>query len=301
MKRLTVFLLTLLMSCSIASATILPASGVDEDFKAWTGIECTPAVMLCESLSVLNARGDQGGKKVETRYYSGETIPVIESWDGYAKIYYADGTKTGWVRNDYLLMDPAWYVCDDDLQVYAYPGTMAPRVALLDKGTKLPIITEYNDDSVNGWVCVSLRGAAGWIRKTPADTVDETWFRPEMLADIAYARLTCGSEAIGCSAVNILEELSVLLTNVRDEGGAVAGCPFTATLYLELKDGQTVELQLATDSCCVFRVDGRDYAYARNLWSDEEGSPENTVLFDLFGMDIQDAWAEDWDSYPGNG
>lgn len=291
MKKLTVLLLTLIMSVSIASATILPATGVDEDFKAFTGIDSTPAVVLCESLSILNNRGDQGGKKVDTLRY-GQKIPVIESWDGYAKISYYDATKTGWVRNDYLMMDPAWYVCDDDLQVYAYPDVMAPRIALLDKGTMLPILTEWDDGGIiGGWVCVSLRGAAGWIRKTPADTADETWFRPEMLADITYARLTCAGESVGCSAVNILEELSVLLTNVRDEGGAMAGCPFTATLYLELKDGQTVELQLATDSCCVYRVNERDYSYARNLWDPDEGSPENLVLFSLFGMDAASTWA----------
>ena len=146
MKKLLIALLILTLCTSCASATILPPTGVDEGFKAWTGIDCTPAVVLCESLSVLNNRGDQGGKRVETLYYSGNTIPVIESWDGYAKIYYSDGNETGWVRSDYLLMDPAWYLCDEDVQVYAYPDTMAPRVALLDKGTKLPIITQWDDE-----------------------------------------------------------------------------------------------------------------------------------------------------------
>ena len=285
MKSFLLMLLIMVLCVSAASATILPPTGVDEDFKAWTGLEATPAVVLCESLSVLDARGDQGGKKVETLYYSGETtLPVIESWDGYAKIYYSDGNKTGWVRNDYLLMDPAWYLCDEDVQVYAYPDTMSPRVALLDKGAKLPIITQYNDDTINGWVCVSLRGAAGWIRKTPKDTADDTWFRPEMLADIRYARLTHGDETVSCSAVNILAELSVLLTNVEDRGGMVAGCPFTAELYLETIDGRQITLQLATDSCCVYRVNGRDYSYARNLFDPYEGNPENSALFSLFGM-----------------
>ena len=293
MKKLLTVLAAMLLCISSASATIIPASGVDEDFKAWTGIECTPAVVLCESLSILNARGDQGGKKVDTRTYTGTDIPVIESWDGWAKIYYADGTKTGWVRSDYLLMDPAWYVCDEEMQAYAYPDSMAPRVALLSKGTKLPIITQWDDEeSINGWVCVSLRGAAGWICKTPRDTADQTSFRPEMLSEIWYAQLTCGGESVGCTAVNILRELSDLLTNVEDKGGPIAGCPFQAMLYLELRDGQTVELQLATDSCCVYRVNGRDYAYARHLFNLSEGSPENTVLFSLFGMDASSTWAE---------
>jgi hypothetical protein len=287
MKKLLIALLILTLCTSCASATILPATGVDEGFKAWTGIDCTPAVVLCESLSILNNRGDQGGKRVETLYYSGNTIPVIESWDGYAKIYYSDGNETGWVRSDYLLMDPAWYLCDEDVQVYAYPDTMAPRVALLDKGTKLPIITQWDDEkSVNGWVCVSLRGAAGWIRKTPKDTANETWFRPEMLADIGGAVLQMGDNAVGSTDKAVLTELSRLLTNVEDKGGPVAGCPFTATLTLLLEDGQKVELLLATDSCCVYRVDGRDYAYARHLINAKDGSPENTVLFGLFGMSV---------------
>ena len=291
MKRFLLMLLTMALCVSAASATILPPAGVDEDFKAWTGIECTPAVVLCESLSLLNARGDQGGTKVETLYYSGETtLPVIESWDGYAKIYYSDGNKTGWVRNDYLLMDPAWYLCDEDMQVYAYPDVMAPRVALLDKGTKLPIITEYDDDTINGWVCVSLRGAAGWIRKTPKDTADETWFRPEMLADITGAVLQVGDHAVGSDDPAVMEQLAVLLTNVEDRGGPVAGCPFTATLTLRLRDGQKVTLQLATDSCCIYRVNDRDYAYARNLFDPDEGNPENSVLFALFGLDVQTLW-----------
>ena len=286
MKKLFAMLLILTLRASCASATILPPTGVDEDFRSWTGIECTPAVVLCQTLSVLDNRGDQGGRKVDTLRYSGKTIPVIESWDGYAKIYYSDGNKTGWVRNDYLMMDPAWYLCDEDVQAYAYPDVMAPRVALLDKGMKLPILTEYDDgQSLSGWVCVSLRGAAGWIRKTPADTVNETWFRPEMLADLTYAQIEVkGDEPLGCTDPGTLAALAELLIHAEDKGGEVSGCPFTATLFLETAQGKTVTLQLATDSCCVYRVDGRDYAYARHLWDDDEGSPDNEVLYALFGV-----------------
>ena len=102
-----------------------------------------------------------------------------------------------------------------------------------------------------------------------------------------------------------LAALEELLTSVNDLGGTMAGCPFTAVLYLELANGQAIELQIATDSCCVYRVDGRDYQYARNLWDPEEGSPDNSVLFGLFGVNAQDEWQgdwdEDWEEYPGNG
>lgn len=289
-KRFLLLLLSLLLGASAAQATILPASGVDEEFYSWTGIECTPAVILCESLSVLDARGDQGGKVVETLRYSGtNTIPVIESWDGYAKIYYADGTKTGWVRSEYLLMDPAWYFCDTDCQVYAYPDGMAPCVAYLEAGTILPIITEYRDDeSVSGWVCVSLRGAAGWIRKTPADTVGDTWFRPELLTTMDSAVLTYQGGSIAAAGSTEMEALSSLLTSVNDLGAEMAGCPFDATLTLYLTGGSAVTLEIATDSCCTYRVDGRDYQYARGL-ATEDGSPDNSVLLAIFGVN---SWSD---------
>ena len=303
MKRFTAMVLAMLLMIASAQATILPSTGVDEGFAAWTGIECTPGVVLCESLSVLDARGDQGGRKVATLYYTGESIPVIESWDGYAKVYYADGTQTGWVRNDYLMgtqtgwvrndylmLDPAWYICDTDMQVYAYPDVMAPRVALLDKGTKLPILTEYEDgESISGWVCVSLRGAAGWIRKTPKDTVDNTWFRPEQLTIIESAQLTFDGRTRTLTDANALGVLGAMLVNVEDRGGMVAGCPFGAELTLQTETGKVVTLALATDSCCIYRVDGRDYAYARHLMT-EEGSPDNMVLYRLFGMTEKDLY-----------
>lgn len=291
MKKLLLALMMIVLCTTAASATILPATGVDEGFKAWTGLEATPAVVLCESLSVLDARGDQGGKKVMTLNYTGKDILVIDSWDGWAQIHYSDGAELGWVRSDYLLMDPAWYRCDDAVQVYAYPDTMAPCVALLGTGDELPIITDYNAEN-EGWVCVSLRGAAGWICKTPQDTVDDTWFRPEMLADITAAVLQMGDEAVGTTEQTVLTQLAVLLTNVEDEGGLMAGCPFAATLTLMLADGQKVEMQLATDSCCVYRVDGRDYAYARHLFDPNEDAPENVVLFGLFGLDASSTWAK---------
>ena len=231
MKKLLLTLMMIVLCTTAASATILPATGVDEDYRAWTGIDATRAVVLCESLSVLDARGDQGGRKVMTLNYTGKDILVIDSWDGWAQIHYSDGAELGWVRSDYLLMDPAWYLCDEDVQVYAYPDTMAPRVALLDEGAKLPIITGY-DAEYESWVCVSLRGAAGWIRKTPRDTVDNTWFRPEMLADITAAVLQMGDEAVGTTEQTVLTQLAVLLTNVEDEGGPMAGIMPTPAICL---------------------------------------------------------------------
>lgn len=285
MKRLIALLLLVMLPLTAAHASILAPEGVDAGFYSWTGIACTPAVVLCENLSVYDARGDQGGRKVDTLHYTGQTIPVIESWDGYAHIYYSDGSKTGWVHSEYLLMDPAWYVCDQGTPVYACPETTAPRVGYLAAGTELPIISEYNDGR-REWVCVSLRGASGWIRKTARDTTVQSRFRPEMLADITSVILTYQGEALAASAsgnADMMAALSALLSRATDLGGACGNCPFGATLEVRLASGATVTLELATDSCCIYRVDGRCYQYALDMVS-WEGSLDNTVLLDIFDL-----------------
>lgn len=297
MKKLLVLFLALTLSVSVASASILPAAGVDADFAAFTGIDCTPAVILCQSISVYDARGDQGGKKVGTLRYTGGTVPAIESWDGWTHIYYYDGTKEGWVRSEYLLFDPAWYHCDASTAVYAYADASAPRVGLLTTGTEAPIIADMGD-----WLCVSLRAASGWIQKTAEDTADTTWFRPSMLRGMTFAELsfpyTTGSTLYFDDAEDFAA-LEEMLVHAQDMGGMIAGCPFDAVLTVTLATGAEIELALATDSCCVYRVDGRDYAYAQNLWT-AEGSADNSVLFSLFGVSAQDEWLGD-NEYPGNG
>ena len=56
--------------------------------------------------------------------------------------------------------ETSWYVTVKNTAVYAWNDTSAPKVALLDKGTRLPILKEESD-----WFVVSLRGATGWIHK----------------------------------------------------------------------------------------------------------------------------------------
>lgn len=259
MKKWLCILLLLCRLCP-AVAAVQPAAGSNT------------AVVLCETLSLCAARE---GKAVATLRY-GDQLTVLESWDGWARCK-VNG-REGWVRSDYLLVDPAWYVTDEQTAVYAYGDTFAPRVALLDKGTRLPILLNSGE-----WLVISLRGAAGWVRKTPADTVHETYFRPAMLQNITSAALFVNGKAADLRDRSKLAELSGLLTSAEDKGAPVAGCPFTATLNVTTADGQSYSLELVTDSCCVYRIDNRDYAYARHLLS-PEGSPQNSVLFELFGI-----------------
>lgn len=277
MKRIIAILCILLLGVSCAHASVLPAEGIQQGFYQFTGLEGKRAVVLCESLSVCDERN---GRQIHKLSY-GDTFITTEGWDGWADCFYSDGFVRGWVRSDYIMVDPAYYMADDAVQVYAYGDHMAPRVALLDKGTKLPILYDAGD-----WFVVSLRGAAGWIPKTPADTISQTWFRPENLSSFIAAQLDINGQSFRLTDPASLGTLAQLLTNVNDMGGPMAGCPFSASLQLLLTDGQLVVMQLATDSCCVYRVDGRDYQYARHLKKEADSSVNNECLFGLFGVQL---------------
>lgn len=270
MKKL-IFTMLLLIAAT-AHASVLPPDGISEDYAEFTGIEAKRAVVLCESLSVCDERG---GRTIAT-LSEGDHFMTTQSWDGWADCHARDGSVTGWVRSDYIVVDPAWYVTDESMQVYAYPDFRAPRVALLDAGTKLPILHEEPD-----WFVVSLRGAAGWIRKTAQDKAQNNSFQPEQLASLAQAELRTDSASILLSDPTKLDALSALLIHADPIGQQMAGCPFTAQLHLTLPNGEQLTLEMATDSCCVYRVNGWDYQYARHLVTPEE-NPDNQLLFSLF-------------------
>ena len=88
------------------------------------------------------------------------TGPRKENGFVYCVLGDAEGSPVGWINADYLVINPAWYVTEKETAVYAWNDTAALKVALLDKGTRLPILKEAGD-----WYLISLRGAVGWIRK----------------------------------------------------------------------------------------------------------------------------------------
>jgi uncharacterized protein YgiM (DUF1202 family) len=127
-----------------------------------------PAVVLCESLT-LREKPDSSSKAVQTLKY-GEQVIVVnadtkqgakkENGFVYCCLNDSEDSPVGWVLADYIVVNPAWYVTEKKTTVYAWNDTAALKVALLDKGTKLPILKEEGD-----WYLVSLRGAVGWIQK----------------------------------------------------------------------------------------------------------------------------------------
>lgn len=118
------------------------------------------AVVLCENLTLRQAPGANAG--VLDTLHDGARIIVYEQKDGWAHIFTGDSEDSaeGWVKADYLAIDPAWYRADGTTPVYAWNDTSALKVGLLDKDTVLPILKDDGE-----WLVVSLRGASGWIRK----------------------------------------------------------------------------------------------------------------------------------------
>ena len=239
----TILLTVILSFGGIANvqAEILPAHG-----EGQIGYE---AVVLCESLTVRQERS-ASAKAVKTLYYS-DTFAVQDAWDGWASCFTSDDVdagQTGWVNSDYIIINPTWYKTDEATQVYAWNDTMAPKVALLSKGTTLPILKDEGE-----WLIVSLRGATGWIHKNAADRLAAgTAEMIRTISNLERAELTTPkgtyslSDAIGLKWIE--ENFSIAQPIVS------AGCPFDATLTLYATDGRTIALQMATDSCRTFRT-----------------------------------------------
>lgn len=146
-----IVLLLLLGSIGMGHAEIIPAYG-----EGQIGLQ---AVVLCETLTV-RQEPSSSSKALKT-LHSGDWIIVQPETGGWAKCFLSDdvdGDSAGWVNEDYLAIDPAWYRTENKTTVYAWNDTMAPKVALLDENTTLPILKNEG-----AWLLVGLRGAAGWI------------------------------------------------------------------------------------------------------------------------------------------
>ena len=145
-------LVLVLGSAAAARAEIIPPYG-----EGQFGLS---AVVLCEELTLRESAGTSS-KAVMTLPY-GSLISVVSQSGNWAYCVFGDAedSPAGWVNADYIAIDPAWYIPGAATQVYAWNDTDAPRVALLEKGTRLPILMDNGE-----WLVVSLRGASGWIKK----------------------------------------------------------------------------------------------------------------------------------------
>ena len=127
-----------------------------------------PAVVLCDTLT-LREKPTASSRAIQTLNYG--DLPIVVDADTasgakeengfvYCTLGDSEDAPVGWINADYIFINPSWYVTVKNTAVYAWNDTSAPKVALLDKGTRLPILKEESD-----WFVVSLRGATGWIHK----------------------------------------------------------------------------------------------------------------------------------------
>ena len=149
---LALVMMIVLGSVITAQAEIIPPYG-----QGQIGLS---AVVLCEDLTLRQAPGANAG--VLDTLHDGARIIVSEQKDGWAHIFTGDSEDSaeGWVKADYLAIDPAWFKADSATPVYAWNDTSALKVGLLDKDTVLPILKDDGE-----WLVVGLRGASGWIHK----------------------------------------------------------------------------------------------------------------------------------------
>ena len=154
MKKFALLTVLILMIASISSAhaEIIPRYG-----EGQIGLT---AVVLCEELTV--RQGSTTEAPVVTKVGYGSRIIVDRQADGWAHCFLGDSedSDSGWVNADYIAIDPDWYRTEGKTPVYAWNDTLAPKVALLDANTILPILSDEG-----AWLIVSLRGAVGWVQK----------------------------------------------------------------------------------------------------------------------------------------
>ena len=154
--------LILLLGCiGIAHAEIIPPCEPGQQIGY-------PAAILCEKLT-LREDPSSSSKAIKTLKHGDLPIIVgadqpegakVENGFVYCTLGDSEDSLSGWINSDYIIINPAWYVTEKRTSVYAWNDTAAPKVALLEKGNRLPILKEAGN-----WYLVSLRGAVGWIHK----------------------------------------------------------------------------------------------------------------------------------------
>lgn len=118
--------------------------------------------VLCESLS-LRENPEAASNILDTLTYGTHCAILEESGSWYQVVYRnEEGQRyNGWVRGEYVLMNPTYFTPNEETPVYAMPSSTSKRVGLIGSGESYPVIGE-----LNGFLAISLRGASGFV-ETP--------------------------------------------------------------------------------------------------------------------------------------
>ncbi len=265
-------LFLVLGSSGVVHAEILPPYGPGQQIGY-------PAVVLCETLT-LREKPSASSKAIQTLYYVDQPIVINadlpegakeENGFVYCTLGDSEDAPCGWINADYIVINPAWYVTEEKTAVFAWNDTAAPKVALLEKDTRLPILKAEGD-----WYVVSLRGAAGWIKADVPVTALFQQSRELIKAELITAKGAYSSESN--------EELYWIKNAfAAAKPVATADCPFDAQWILTFNDGATVTVYPATDDCRIFRTpDGTCYEYGTESAIEAEQAWQHIRVSDVF-------------------
>ena len=280
MKKAGIVLAMLfLLSAVTAGAEVIPAFGVGQ-----IGYE---AVVLCQSLTVRES-WSTSSKGVKT-LKAGDVFSTQSYTDGFLDCFPTEnGGRAGWVKADYVIVDPAWYKTDDSTAVRAWNNDSAYQIALLDRGERYPILKTEGE-----WLCIGLRGAAGWIHDAQAAAqARDAALYPSDLMYVIQAEVTIpdGTSRVLTDPAALMQ-LGDLMSH--SHFNISSGCPFDGKLTLTLANGRTVALDMATDSCNIFRTAGGVYyQYGDNLPHDPDSSSgAGQAFWALFGLNSSEFYA----------
>lgn len=265
-------LLALLLPLVCAGAEVIPAYG-----QGQIGYQ---AVVLCQSLTVRES--PNASSKAVLTLKAGALFATESFTDGWLDCFPTENEgRAGWVKADYVAVDPAWYQTGAATAVRAWDDDSAYQVALLDAGERYPILKAEGE-----WLCIGLRGAAGWIHDPQgAAAARDAALYPANFGEIAQATLTApDGSAYALADPAALAQLGELLSHCHAR--YASGCPFDGKLTLTLANGRAMTLDMASDSCAVFRTAKGDYySYGDHLPHEPDSSSDASRIFwALFGL-----------------
>ena len=148
-------LLMALALCAVSSAEIIRPEG--------PGQLGYSAVVISKAISV-RPTTDANARAVKRLNY-GDRLAVMSLGNSWCEVYLSETEGlSGYVLEDYILVDPAYVLIEESTPVYAWQATNAKRVGLISKGETYPIIRMEGN-----WLLISLRGAAGWMLRPSGD------------------------------------------------------------------------------------------------------------------------------------
>ena len=130
------------------------------------------AVVISKTVSVRPVQ-NANAKAVKKLNY-GDHVAVMSLGNGWCEVYLSETEGvSGYVLEDYILIDPSYLVTEEPTPVYAWQAQKAKRVGLLGRGETYPIIRMEGN-----WLLISLRGAAGWVLRTDGDPTGTARMKP---------------------------------------------------------------------------------------------------------------------------